>query len=110
MGGNATLLSASGELSSFRGLSLMLSGHIHSFEAINYRSKVPPQIVAGHGGDNLDPTPANLRGAIFQGRSGVRVKDGLSVGGFGFLMLTKDEGTKSWSIQLYDSLGTQERK
>ena len=70
----------------------MLSGHIHTFEAINYDGKIPPQIVAGHGGDNLDPTPANLRGAIFQGHSGVSVKDGLSVGGFGFLMMTRDTG------------------
>ena len=110
IGGNATLIAASGDLSAFRGLSLMLSGHIHTFEAINYQANLPPQIVAGHGGDNLDPTPANLHGAIFQGHSGVRVKDGLSVGGFGFLMLTKDEGSKSWSIQLYDSSGAPERE
>jgi hypothetical protein len=110
IGGNATLIAASGDLSPFRGLSLMLSGHIHTFEAINYRANLPPQIVAGHGGDNLDRTPADLRGAIFQGNSGVRVKDGLSVGGFGFLLLSKEEGGKSWSIQLYDSSGTPERE
>jgi hypothetical protein len=110
IGGNATLIAASGDLTAFNGLSLMLSGHIHTFEAINYRAKLPPQIVAGHGGDNLDPTPADLRGAIFQGHSGVSVKDGLSVGGFGFLMLTRDAGAKSWSIQLYDSAGTPERQ
>jgi hypothetical protein len=110
IGGNATLIAASGDLSPFRGLSLMLSGHIHTFEAINYRANLPPQIVAGHGGDNLDRTPADLRGAIFQGHSGVRVKDGLSVGGFGFLLLSKEEGGKGWSIQLYDSSGTPERE
>lgn len=110
IGGNATLIAASGDLSAFAGLSLMLSGHIHTFEAINYIAKVPPQIVAGHGGDNLDPTPANLRGAIFQGLSGVRVKDGLSVGGFGFLMLTRDAGSNSWTIQLYDSNGSPQRQ
>ncbi len=38
-------------------VSLMLSGHIHSFEAINYEAKIPPQVVAGFGGDNLDVTP-----------------------------------------------------
>ena len=110
IGGNATLIAASDDLTAFGGLSLMLSGHIHTFEAINYRAKLPPQIVAGHGGDNLDPTPADLRGAIFQGHSGVSVKDGLSVGGFGFLMLTRDTRAKSWSIQLYDSAGAPERQ
>jgi hypothetical protein len=110
IGGNATLIAASGDLTVFNSLSLMLSGHIHAFEAINYRAKLPPQIVAGHGGDNLDPTPADLRGAIFQGHSGISVKDGLSVGGFGFLMLTKDARAETWSIQLYDSSGTPERQ
>jgi Calcineurin-like phosphoesterase len=110
IGGNATLIAASGDLSAFRNLTLMLSGHIHTFEAINYRAKLPPQIVAGHGGDYLDVTPADLRGAIFQGNARVRVKDGLSIGGFGFLMLSKDVGGTSWSIQLYDSSGTPERE
>lgn len=110
IGGNATLIAASGDLSAFAAISLMLSGHIHTFEAINYDAKVPPQIVAGHGGDNLDPTPANLHGAIFQGRSGVHVKDGLSVGGFGFLMLTRNSGSQSWTVQLYDSAGVAERQ
>ena len=67
----------------------MLSGHIHTFEAINYQQPVPPQIVAGNGGDNLDVTPRNLRGTQFLGHSGVTVADGLSVGGFGFLLMTK---------------------
>jgi len=110
IGGNATMIAASGDLSAFQAISLMLSGHIHTFEAINYAAKLPPQIVAGHGGDNLDPTPANLRGAIFQGHSGVSVKDGLSVNGFGFLLLTRDPAAKGWIVQLYDSAGTPERQ
>jgi hypothetical protein len=110
IGGNATMIEASGDLSAFQAISLMLSGHIHTFEAINYAAKLPPQIVAGHGGDNLDPTPANLRGAIFQGHSGVSVKDGLSVNGFGFLLLTRDPSAKGWIVQLYDSAGTPERQ
>jgi hypothetical protein len=106
VGGNATLIKAAGDLSAFAAISLMLSGHIHTFEAINYDAKVPPQIIAGHGGDNLDVTPTNLKGTIFQGSSGVHVKDGLSVHGFGFLLMTRvPEG---WTLQLYDSDGTPE--
>ncbi len=110
IGGSATLIEAAGDLTAFAAISLMLSGHIHTFEAINYEAKVPPQIVAGHGGDNLDPTPANLRGTFFQGSSGVHVKDGLSVGGFGFLMMTRELGSEGWQIQLYDSNGVPERQ
>jgi len=103
IGGNATIIAAASQAPMPPNVALMLSGHIHTFEAINYDGAVPPQIVAGNGGDNLDITPVDLKGAIFQGRSGVRVKDGLSVGGFGFLLITRQDA--NWSIDLYDSLG-----
>jgi hypothetical protein len=106
-GGNATMIKAAGDLSAFNAISLMLSGHIHTFEAITYVDKIPPQIVAGHGGDNLDVTPADLRGTVFQGDSGVDVKTGFSVGGFGFLMLTRVPGNAGWTIELFDSDGHQ---
>ena len=105
IGGNATIIAAAGKTLMPPNVALMLSGHIHTFEAINYDGKVPPQIVAGNGGDNLDVTPVNLKGAIFQGHSGVGVKDGLSVGGFGFMLMTRQDS--SWNIDLYDFSGRQ---
>ncbi|MBS0470472.1 MAG: metallophosphoesterase [Proteobacteria bacterium] len=103
VGGNATMLAASGDLSAFKDIDLMLAGHIHTFEAINYDVKMPPQIVAGHGGDDLDVAPPDLSAATFQGNTGVHVKDGVSVGGFGFLMLTRSK--TGWNVALYDSDG-----
>jgi Calcineurin-like phosphoesterase len=106
IGGNLSLieasrmLSAKGEPPVPHPVSLMLSGHIHTFESINYDQDVPPQIVAGNGGDRLDPTPANLRGTQFVGHGGVTVADGLSVGGFGFLLMTRM--ADGWTIDLYD--------
>ena len=118
VGGNLTLIEAA-RINAAKGgpmipptVALQLSGHIHTFESINYNGGgVPPQIVAGNGGDNLDVTPTNLRGAQFLGHSGVTVADGLSVGGFGFLLMTKAApGEKSgWTIDLYDSAGTKTR-
>jgi len=105
IGGNLTLMAAATAAGIPAPVSLMLSGHIHSFEAINYESpkRIPPQIVAGFGGDRLDPSPDNLRGAIFQGSYGVGVKDGISVGGFGFLLMTKTG--QAWTIDVYDWQG-----
>ncbi|HWC62516.1 MAG TPA: metallophosphoesterase [Rhizomicrobium sp.] len=110
-GGNAQIIAAAEKTMLTRPVSLMLAGHLHTFEAINYaRGQVegtpPPQIVAGNGGDALLVTPANLKGAAFQGHSGVAVKDGLSVGGFGFLLMTKS--ATGWTIDLYDAAGTAE--
>ena len=45
-------------------------------------------------------TPLNLRGTQFLGHSGVTVADGLSVGGFGFLLMTR--AADGWTIDLYD--------
>jgi len=107
-GGNLTLMAATGgHIPS--PIALMLSGHIHSFEVFNYDrdDHVPPQIVAGFSGDLLDDTPPNLRGTVFQGDSGVRVTDGLSIGGFGFLLMTKTE--KGWRVDVHDVRGQIER-
>jgi hypothetical protein len=113
IGGNLSLIDATRIASLGDGrliapnVALMLSGHIHTFEAINFTKGVPPQIVAGNGGDNLDITPQNLRGAQFIGHSGVTVADGLSVGGFGFLLMSR--AAEGWTIDLYDSAGTKTR-
>jgi hypothetical protein len=104
IGGNATEIEASGKNGIPKPVELLIAGHIHTFEAINYvDNKVPPQILAGGGGDLLDKTPLDLAGTIFQGSSGVSVKDGLSVNGFSFLLMTK--AAAGWNIQLYDQDG-----
>jgi Calcineurin-like phosphoesterase len=107
-GGNATMIAAIGTNGLPPPVEFLLAGHIHTFEAINYDAKVPPQIVSGTGGDRLDTTPDDLKGAIFTGQSGVHVKDGLSVNGFGFLMMTKLKDR--WTIDLYDSDATYMRQ
>jgi hypothetical protein len=110
-GGNAQIIAAAERTMVTKPVTLMLAGHLHTFEAINYSrggadGTPPSQIVAGNGGDALLVTPANLKGTAFQGHSGVAVKDGLSVGGFGFLLMTK--GADGWTIDLYDAGGVAE--
>ncbi|GAA0577408.1 metallophosphoesterase family protein [Rhizomicrobium electricum] len=109
IGGNQTLIAAVPESGIPAPVELMLSGHIHTFEAINYtpEPRVPPQILSGRGGDLMDPTPANLHGAIFQGSSGVHVKDGISVPEFGFSLMTRTED--GWRIDVYDGHGRIQR-
>ncbi|HEY2070857.1 MAG TPA: metallophosphoesterase [Rhizomicrobium sp.] len=101
LGGNATLIAALGNSHALDVAQLMLAGHIHTFEALNYDKGAPPAIVAGFGGDNLDKTPPDLSGANL---SGMHVKDGMSLPGFGFLMM-EQEG-QSWRIDVYNVAGT----
>lgn len=113
IGGNLQLIDAT-RIASQQGqpliaptVELMLSGHIHTFEALNYTKGVPPQIVAGNGGTNLEATPRDLRGAQFLGHSGVTVADGLSAGGFGFLLMIR--AADGWTIDGYDMAGAKTR-
>lgn len=108
IGGNATMIEAAGKNGIPKPVELLISGHIHTFEAINYKDKVPPQILAGGGGDLLDKTPVDLAGTIFQGSSGVSVKDGLSINGFSYLLMSKVPD--GWVIQVFDRDGTAIRR
>jgi len=104
MGGNRTMIAALKDERWLDSIELMLSGHIHSFEALNY-DKGPPQIVAGNGGDKLDVVPADLSRANLSGRS---VKDGLSLPGFGFLLMTRE--SNGWDIEIYRVDGARARQ
>lgn len=99
-GGNRTLLAASAD-GLPTGVELMLAGHIHAFEAINYATGSPPQLVVGNGGDRLDAAPADLAGITV---GGLVVKDGLTLPGFGFVMMTREVGG-GWKIAAYDAAG-----
>ncbi|HEY5337079.1 MAG TPA: metallophosphoesterase [Rhizomicrobium sp.] len=105
VGGNRTLIAAFTDPHALDRVALMLSGHIHTFEALNYRPKLPPQLVAGFGGTDLDAAPADLAGINL---SGTTVKDGLSLGGFGFLMMVRQK--TGWQIDVYKVNGTVEER
>jgi hypothetical protein len=105
-GGNRTMIAAlTDPVQALDHVSLMLSGHIHTFEALNYREKLPPQLIAGFGGDALDAAPPDLAGVNL---SGTTVKDGLSLGGFGFLMMVRHKS--GWRIDVYRVDGTIEER
>ncbi len=104
-GGNRTMIAALTNPHALDHVSLMLAGHIHTFEALNYRDKLPPQIVAGFGGGNLDAAPPDLAGLNL---SGTTVHDGLSIGGFGFLMMVREKA--GWQIDVYKVDGAIEER
>jgi hypothetical protein len=103
LGGNRTMIAALDHPEDLDNVDLMLAGHIHTFEALNYAGRAPPQLVAGFGGGNLDATPADLSGANLSGQA---VQSGLSVPGFGFLLMTR-EGD-GWRIDVHKVDGTIE--
>jgi hypothetical protein len=105
IGGNATLIAASGDLTAFKSLSLMLSGHIHTFEAINYCNCCRPRRRRSRR-TSTDVSTCAARSF----RSFRRQRERRHLGRRLRFDAERDAGSKSWSIQLYDSVGTPERQ
>ena len=102
-GGNRTMMAAQESNGIPSNVSLLLAGHIHTFEAINYDKGVPPQILAGEGGDLLDTAPHDLSG---RNVGGLEITSGLSLPGFGFLLFTR--APSGWQIQVLSQDGVPE--
>ncbi len=106
LGGNSTMMAAQDEGGIPANVDLMISGHIHTFEAMNYEKGPPPQILAGEGGDLLDKAPRDLSG---QSVGTVKISTGLSLPGYGFLEFTRGAGTR-WVIDVLSADGATERR
>ncbi|HTW35156.1 MAG TPA: metallophosphoesterase [Rhizomicrobium sp.] len=104
VGGNATLMDAEDGIGIPPNVDLLLAGHIHTFEAINYAGGLPPQLVVGEGGDLLDSAPSDLSGRSV---GAAKITTGLSLPGWGFTLLTHTGD--HWTADVYDSTGARER-
>jgi hypothetical protein len=79
-----------------KGVSMVVSGHIHTFEVVSFSNGRPIQLVAGDGGTNLVPPVRNsLNGSLIAGQA---VAAGDSNGQFGYTLMTKTGDT--WQLQL----------
>jgi hypothetical protein len=101
VGDNKTLaVAASGLLPA--NAALILAGHHHLFQVLDYQSDLPVQIVSGNSGDYLNPgSPTDPAGWVV---NGVTVKSGLHMPGtFGFSMFEKQ--SDGWQLTNYTRLG-----
>jgi hypothetical protein len=78
---------------------MVVSGHIHFFQAIDFGAARPPQLVVGTGGDVLEPTPR--MSAIGDEINGRRVLDSTTMSGFGFMVWDR-MGAGLWAGTLFD--------
>ena len=81
---------------------VLLSGHMHAFQGIDYVQDFPAQVVAGTGGDALEAyAPRRLNGLAL---GGAAVDKGIGVTGvFGFALL--ERGVGEWSLIEFDTPG-----
>ena len=101
-GANSTLLQALAGTDEAR-LTLMLSGHIHDFQIMNFGDGLAPQIVIGEGGAELDAeVPPQLAGLTTAGQT---VVDGMSLGGFGYVVMDRLGTGRNWNIIVHSPHG-----
>jgi hypothetical protein len=101
-GANATLLAGLAGTDEAP-LALMLAGHIHNFQITNYAGTAAPQLVVGEGGDDLDTeVPPLLTGLVTGGKT---VTEGLSLSGFGYVVLDRVGETRDWAITVHAADG-----
>ncbi|HEY1612793.1 MAG TPA: metallophosphoesterase [Rhizomicrobium sp.] len=106
VGGNRTMMAAQDDAGGIpSNVILMLAGHIHTFEAINYAKGAPPQIIAGEGGDLLDQAPRDLSGRHV---GALKIASGLSLPGYGFLVMTRSD--PGWAIDVMGLDGKREER
>jgi hypothetical protein len=80
---------------------MIVSGHIHFFQAVDFGGEKPPQLVVGTGGDNLEPLPAmSLVGSRINGKT---VRRSAAYSGFAYMVW--DRTGSSWSGTLFDVTG-----
>ena len=98
--GNVNLQAAAGQ-SLGGGIKMVLSGHIHFFEALEWTPDRPAQVVVGNSGDNLAAPSQTLAGTNV---AGATVTRGTSLPGFGFSTMELN-ADKTWTILDRDAAG-----
>jgi hypothetical protein len=79
-----------------------VAGHIHFFQAVDFGSARPPQLVVGTGGDNLEGMPkARVAGADINGLAAVKA---VTYSGFGYMVWDRVDAN-TWTGTLFDVSG-----
>lgn len=102
--GNQTMLPALGTPPVLpAGAALTVSGHMHLFQSSTPASGLPPQLVVGNGGVQLQPagTPATYQSSL----NGVAFS-GTTLSSFGWLWIDRITGPANWSGTLLGADGS----
>jgi hypothetical protein len=82
------------------GLSLVLSGHIHLFQALDFVGDEPAQLVVGNSGTTLDPQVTSLLAGLEIG--GATVRAGTSLSQFGYVTIERDGARWTATLRTLD--------
>ena len=94
VGGNASLAAASSAIPART--DMILSGHLHTFQILDFADDLPVQVVSGHGGNELHLTASNSPAGLTV--QGAKIRSGKGASGvFGYAILER-KADGGWSI------------
>ena len=101
LGGNATLAAAAPNLPART--QLILSGHVHTFQILDFEENLPIQLITGHSGDQLHRTASDSPAGLTL--QGAKVRSGRGQSGqFGFALLSRMSNGQ-WKLSNHDLKG-----
>lgn len=111
-GGNAALHAIMGTVQGTSllpgSVDLVMAGHIHSFQGMDFDSAHPAALVVGHGGSDLDTAIAPDLARTTAAAPAARLRQFVTRADYGFVTLDRlDNG--HWQITDWDALGQQHR-
>jgi hypothetical protein len=85
-----------------KNVELLISGHIHTFQTINFKKDRPPQVIVGASGTSLDK---NIKRTELKDLSvaGLPISEGISYIQFGYMTLERNKD--SWKAQIRSPKG-----
>lgn len=84
-------------------IDLLLSGHVHVFQSINFDNGRPPQIIVGASGATLNGTLENISQLKGFNSGGADISSGISIDTFGYMTLEKQHN--QWTAQMRTPFG-----
>ncbi len=83
-------------------IQLVLSGHVHRFQTLNFANGRPAQVIVGASGTRLDTAlkRSNIAGLNI---AGAKIMQGISITHFGFM--TMEKTPQGWNAQMRDPYG-----
>lgn len=86
-----------------KNVDLLLSGHVHIFQTINYNNGRPPQVIVGASGATLNNNLAHISQLQGYNSGGVDINSGISIDSFGYMTLEKQNN--QWTAQMRTPYG-----
>lgn len=98
-----SMLTRDGQIAFPKGVDVLLSGHVHLWQQVSFRTNHPSQFIAGFSGtlEDVVPIPAKLPKGATPAEGAIISHFSSWVDGFGYMTMERT-GPKRWSVKVWN--------